>query len=327
MGRPNPVKGGHLHSRDYIRCCLAIDFLNEPQISSKKLRERYYNTVTPDSFHRTFKRDRVALEEAGLYLIEKKDGASKLWSLDKGASLANLGQISDTERRTIALLLRAYLTNPELDEMGTIGACIARIGQDSCAGLQQLPATEPLCQKEVLQKVGEAYRLRKPLRISYQSLQDASPVERTIQPWGIFSLGRNVYVVGLRSRKGSEDSLRTLNLERIKKAEIIDGASTFEIPADFSVQDYRLLPFEIGPDEVSASFYVDPIHASEFSSLVGKRGEFVSAKDGTTLWKVVVKDVLLAASWAIENGVLPTSPKQLIDAWQQLNEEVLGDEH
>lgn len=326
MGHPSPTKGTSLGHRDYTRCCLALDFMGGAQISSETLMQRYYQGLSSESFHKTFKRDRQELEKEGLFLVEHKDGTQKRWSLDKERSLASIGDFDSVERRTVAILLRAYSNSPELGNTNNLGACIARIGQDSCAGLQQLPATKLLCKKDILQKVTESLALKKPLEIDYKSLRDERAVKRTLQPWGIFSLGKHVYVVGLRTLGGKTDAVRTLNLERIAKAKILKDEASYEIPSGFEVEDYRLMPFEIGAeDEQTAVFHVDKSSIDEVKNAVRQRGHLEVLPNGNARWTIAIYDTLAAAQWAVEVGVIPKAPEALVKAWRALNKEALNE--
>lgn len=328
MGRPSPVKGTNLGHRDYIRCCLVLDFMNEGQISSSALKHRYYQDLSSESFHKTFKRDRDALEDEGIFLTQHKDGTEKRWALRKDCSLADISCFPEIERRACAILLHAYMNNPELTNTNGLGASVARIGQDICSGLQLLPASTPLCKKDVLQTVAEAHALRKPLQITYKSLEDEHAEERIVQPWGLFSIGQHIYMVGMRSKEGQTDALRTLNLERVVKATALTNTEPFSVPGDFVVDDYRLLPFEIGTEPTQKlSVYIAPNNVSEFKAAVRKRGRFEVTSDSGLQWSGSMKDTALAASWIAEVGAIPTEPKALIEAWESLCREALNEDN
>lgn len=319
MKGQSPNKGKSLGHREFIRCRILFDFLKTKLISSEELALRYYTTLSPESFHKTFKRDREALAKEGIYLTEQKEGSSKLWSLDRKKTLAATSQISETDRLTSALLLRAAQTNPALSQQNALGAAIARIGQASSAGTRSLPELPPLCNKEILGTITEAFERHVPTSIEYKSIADTKAHARILRPYGLFTLGRSMYVVGLRSQDETEDAIRTYNLERISKATLLEELSTYSIPHDFSVEDYRLLPFEIGaePTQVFA-VHIEPNNRGYFSSLVGKRGVFEEANDGSAIWRISIHDSYSAASWAIEADVVPLAPESVKTIWTNI---------
>lgn len=326
MSRQSPMKGKNLGHREFIRCRLAFDFLEAKQIPSEELARKYYGELSSESFHKTFKRDRDALEKEGIYLVEQKKGPAKLWSLDREKSLADVSSMSVLERRIIAILLRAAQSNPETTQTNALGASVARIGQISSSGSNQLPALTPSCGKEILTTMAEALSSHTPVELVYNSLKDAAPVPRILYPYGMFSLGRALYVVGLRHIDGQRDAIHTYNLARAKAVTPLSNWSTYTVPISFKVSDYRLLPFEIGDeDEQAIEFHVDANALDDFTALARKRGELEVLKNGGAIWKGTTKDIGLAASWALEAGAVPVKPASLVAAWQQLIEGALND--
>lgn len=334
MGRPSsPMDKQQKQPRDYQRCCMALDLMSSTQLSSETIKRRYYQDVAESSFHKTFSRDRKELETEGLYLIERKQGSHKYWSVDKQRSFAsvntqgsatNTNQISLEECGVIAAILRGSLQSPNTADVNALGTAAARIGCGSGGSLQELPAQELLCDNRVLQRVVEGINTKTPLTLSYKSLADTAAQIRVLQPWGMFVLGQHVYVVGLRKRNGQEDAIRTLNLERVETVELLEGEPSFEVPASFSVADYRLLPFEIGNNKQQlASFFVAATQIDDFKATARKRGTFTYRKDGTAIWSCPIKNIDEAVRWALEVGVAPLSPTELTQAWTLCNEEVL----
>lgn len=352
MGRASSRKGTNLESRDYVRCCIALDFMVEHEISSKTLMDRYYNITNPSpvgdskgetsqkeaslqipnnalkksSFHRSFSRDRKELEKEGLYLKERKDGSSKFWSVDEERSYANTGNLTENDRLVVARLLQIAMTNPELGSPHTLGACIAKIGQDGCVNQLQADDEKKNYNTETLKVLAEALQERKPIKISYKSLKERKASTRILQPWGMFSVGKDMYVVGPRETEGKQTAMRTYNLARIKNAKILQGEPSYSIAPDFSINDYRLLPFEIGDAKpINLTFYVDAAHVDEFTLNARKRGTITHKPDGSARWSGTMKDIDTAARWALEVGAIPLEPQSLIDAWVAINEEVIND--
>lgn len=326
MKGQSPRKGMSLGHREFIRCRILFDLLKTKRVSSEEFARRYYTSLSSESFHKTFKRDREALAAEGIYLTEHKEGSSKMWSLDREKSLAAVSDLAETDRLVNALLLRAAQTNPAARQQNALGAAIARIGQTSSAGTRSLPELPPLCNKDILTLVTEAFEKRVSVKIEYKSAADTKAHARILRPYGLFSLGRSVYVVGLRSQEGMQDEVRTYNLERISKASLLGELPTYLVPSDFSIEDYRLLPFEIG-DETPQTLevHVEASNQDYFASLVGKRGTFEENSDGSCVWKASLCNSAAAARWAIEVDVIPLAPQSVTTIWASIIKEALND--
>lgn len=326
MGRSSTMKGKNLGHREFKRMRLICDFLTHAQMSSEELQRKYYGDLSPESFHKTFKRDRDSLAKEGIYLVEHKLGPAKTWSLDKQASLAAAATLSQTERRSCALLLQAAQTNPKTTMQNDLGAAIARIGQFSLTAQGQLSAAPTTCDKEILATLSEALQTRTPVLVSYQSLTDTKPLSRTLYCYGMFSLGDTVYLVALRKLEGKEDALRTLNVGRMTKAVPLNNEPNYEIPADFSIADYRLLPFELGDEAPQTlKLHIESSELEHFKACARQRGTFVCAKDGSATWTCSMRNTGVAVSWTIASGAFPLEPREIVDEWIRLEKEAFND--
>lgn len=350
MGHPSSRKGTNLESRDYVRCCIALDFMNEREISSETLKNRYYDSsdaesalesaeaststepLKPGSFHKTFKRDREELEKIGLYLTERKDGSSKIWTVDETRSYATVANLSENDRRLVARLLQIAMSDPECGSHHTLGSSVAKIGQNGCTTQLQMTQESPNYDREILKTLAEALQQRKPVKILYKATDDKKAIERTLKAYGMFSVGQDMYVVGPRTKDGEQPTgeqptIRTYNLSRIKTARILKDDPIYSVDPNFSINDYRLLPFEIGPDEPQdITLYIEPDHIEEFKLNARKRGDICFEANGDAYWHAdTMRNVEAAARWALEVSAIPTKPQELVDAWKQILEEVLYD--
>ena len=240
-------------SRGQVQCRILLDLMGGEHISSEAIRQRYYQDLSTSSFHKTFQRDRAALEAEGIHLVERTHGLAKTWTLDAKWTLADMTSVSAEDARVVAALLRLAASDPSVPHHGTLGEAVARIGLSSCAGPMQESqgSREP---SPTLATILEGIGRRKPVSIAYQSLTDDEPVRRTMCVWGLFSIGDTTYAVGPRTKAGAELAMRTYNLSRATSAEVLGREPSYEIPEDFRVSDWRLLPFEIGIDRVPATF-------------------------------------------------------------------------
>lgn len=306
-------------SRDQVQCRILLDLMGGEHISSEAIRQRYYQDLSTSSFHKTFQRDRAALEAKGIHMVERTHGLAKTWTLDTKRTLADMTSVSTEDARVVAALLRLAASDPSVPHHGTLGEAVARIGLSSCAGPMQESqgSREP---SPTLATILEGIGRRKPVSIAYQSLTDDEPVRRTMCVWGLFSIGDTTYAVGPRTKAGAELAMRTYNLSRATSAEVLGREPSYEIPEDFRVSDWRLLPFEIGIDHVPATFHVPQQALSGFLQLARRRGTMSADADGGSRWEIVARDVKGCARWAIAAGIYPLAPASLVEAWESLLE-------
>ena len=314
-GRSGTKRLGH---RDAQRMQLVLDLARGKRISTQDILGRYYQDVSPSSFPKTFKRDRDSLEAEGVYLAEETHGTSKTWTLDRKRTIADLSELDDDSARMLALIMQPLVTDPATADPSALGAAVARIGRDISPAIKR---EAHVCDRAVMDAVHEAFQRRLPCELSYQALSDSRPTSRLIRVFGIFELASSIYVVGLRSREGQSDAMRTLNLARAKRATVREDFAPYEIPTDFDVTDYQLLPFEIGEGPaVPIKAYVPRTAGPTFKAAARKRGFAEAHRGGAIVWTIAARDMPGAASWLIEVGALPLGPDSLVEAWLSLTQ-------
>ncbi len=321
MAKSSPTKGGHLGHRDLQRTCLALDLMAGKRVSGATIQQRYYAEVSESSFHKTFKRDLAELEAEGIYLEVERQGTAKEYWLDREASLAQVPEGTEGELKAVATMLRPLAESPSTPNRAALGFSIPRVALSTCAGAGASTPTSCGCDPEILRAVAEGLKRRLPVRILYKALADGRPAWRELRTYGLFTLMGQTYVVGSRSREGAEDAMRTYNLSRAEKVEIDEGSSTYQVPSDFNVSDWQLLPFEIGPDYALATIYARHQQKDTLVSIAPKTGELTVKQGGAAEWRGTVRNIPAAASWCVSEGFLPLDPPELVSAWQELLEE------
>ena len=190
----------------------------------------------------------------------------------------------------------------------------------TCAGPGDVASPKTDCDPLILETVADALRSRIPVELTYQAVADKRPKKRILRPMGMFSLKGSTYVVGLSEREGRDPTMRTYNLSRATSVKVREGDDHYEVPADFDINDWRLLPFEIGDDHVEAVLYAGRDAVKAFKKSGPKSGTIQSRQGGACVWTGIVKDVDAAAKWCVEQGVWPLEPTELVDSWRGLLE-------
>jgi proteasome accessory factor B len=146
--------------------------------------------------------------------------------------------------------------------------------------------------------------------------------ERLVAPYGFYGMRGSLYMVAPSIDDGSavEGSIRVYNVSRVDAANE-DPETIFSVPKDFSVGDYRRLPFQFGPTTCVAAFEAPACSVQELEGVTLGRGRLVVGKNAV-VWTVDVSDVGDAASWAIASGIRPTAPRELVDEWRKRLEKV-----
>lgn len=326
MVRHSPKKGDHLDHRDLKRTRLALAFLAGGTLRASEIGQRYYQGLAPASLHKTFKRDREELEGEGIFLKESTHGTSKSWALDSVRSTPKPPKDErslEESSKILGVLMRPLVGDPETANHKTLGLAIARLSLSSGAGTGiSAPATTD-CDPEVLSRFAMALHERKPLEIEYEAATEQRASRRELRPYGLFSLGGSTYAVAMRKKPGEKDAVRTFNLSRVTRAEVLVDESSYEIPDGFSIEDWRLLPFEIGSERPQdATFYVPRARVANLPGATRNRGTRECHKGGSVLWTCPMRNTGAAAKWAIENGLIPQSPDGLVRAWAAMLEGV-----
>lgn len=321
MAKSSPKKGAQLGHRDRQRTGLAHKLIGGKRLDSEDIRQLFYDDVASSSFHRTYKRDREALEAEGLILTETRSGTAKAFGLAGDVLVEGVTKSQDESFVALGTMMRPLVEDSSTPDQYALGSAITRIALSTCGGPAPAESTKLNCDPEVLHTCATAMQQRKPVIISYKSLEDQAADDRILRPYGIFTLEGNVYVIGERSKDGEADAVRTYNLSRADRAQIRQDAPTYQIPEGFDLSDWPLKPFEIGGG-VPVTVYACRDKASALKANAPKRGKVITKQGGAAEWHGIASDLRAAASWCVQYGFLPLEPEQFVSEWQSLLEEV-----
>ena len=305
-------------------CALAIAFSNARKpLKSSEVRAAHYPADLNDvTFRKAFLRDRERLAEGGLVI--KKVGSDEkeaLWQADS-SSFADSGTVSAEDALMLDVLCASLVEDPSFAYRGELRLALAKV--DHAYGALSAVRLSP-----------EAQRTGSPVatlvscmsdgvlaRITYVDAKGAKS-ERLVAPYGSFGLrDRTYFVCALAQDKavGEDVPIRTLRADRIANARAT--SDRFERPADFSVNDYIRLPFQIGPTVGNAHFVAAPQSERDALAELNRRA-VAQDEDGVRAWDVPMSSENVAAAWAIASGVVPTTPQSLVETYGRLLEQAL----
>lgn len=303
---------------------LAVEFMNSRDgLRSSYLWDTIYTGKSQDTFRKTFSRDRATLAVCGIVVErERTREGDFLWRVDERASYAHGAELGPREALTLDIACLPLLEDPTFPYRDDLRIALAKIDRafvDAGAPLSAAPGRDDRVLATVRTCLGASHAAR----ISYQDAA-GNRSERVIAPYGFFGLRGELYLVAPRLAEDGTvvpDSMRTYRVSRMEKVEELRGVS-FEVPGDFCVADYRMLPFQLGPAVGTATFQVPPAAVDELPSFSLGRGQ-VSHEGEKVLWSVEASDIAGAASWAVAQGIVPVAPQELVDTWKSVLEGVL----
>lgn len=307
-------------------CSLALDFMNATSpLRSSEIARAHYPGLSADSFRRAFSRDRSVLAACGVVVAERRvPGEDSLWEADHARSFARGTELSATEAAALELACRPLADDPTFPLADDLRLALAKVSRAFSETLAVGRARE-LAPSRILETLCACLTDQTAALTTYVDARGRAS-ERTLAPYGFFGLRGNLYLVAARvSEDGCtcEGQTRTYRVDRFTAAKALRG-TPFSIPEDFSVADWRRLPFQMGAVVCEARFLVGADRLEEVRRAAGSQGSFEQEGDGA-IWTVDVSDVPAAASWAVAMGIRPIAPRPLVAAWRGVLEGVTHD--
>lgn len=304
---------------------LALEFMNARQaVSSTRIAKDIYPELTPNSFRKAFLRDRKSLEDIGITLeSERRAGGEAYWTADDTTSFAEDAGLGVEDALVIDLACQPLLGDPEFPLRDELRFALAKI--DTAFGDVSYPAGQGVLRDDkIVSTLRSCARSCHAARMTYTDAAGRSS-ERTVAPYGFYGIRGSLYLVAPRIEEGAviDGSTRVYNVARVSGVREVSSAS-FSVPSDFSIDDYRQLPFQLGPVACEATFEVPAAETSEIERLSMGRGRFSVGENNVT-WTVDASNVGDTASWAIANGLRPVAPKELVDEWSARLEGAIAD--
>ena len=307
-------------------CSLALDFMNaRSPLPTSAIARAHYPDLREDAFRKAFSRDRAMLEACGISLVERRRGGGEaLWEADVERSFAQGAELAPADAAALELACRPLAQDPSFPPARELRLALAKVARAFAETLAVGDAAGAGARREVATLRG-CLTGRHAARVTYVDAGGRES-ERLIAPYAFFGLRGVLYLVaGLLDEGGNEvaDHVRTYRVDRFRRVRE-EGAASFELPADFSVDDWRRLPFQLGPTAFEAVFRVEAGREEDVRRAVGRQGSLERRGEALVLL-VPGSDVEAAASWAVAMGVRPVGPEELVGAWRRVLEGAMRD--
>ena len=301
---------------------LAVRFFGSSYpLSSDVLNAEFYPTLSHESFSRAFLRDRDLLSSCGLHIRDASEGKGSLWEVDEESSYSSSEGLEGPDALALAILCQDLSHDPSFAWRGELRMALTKIGyatQGVTSSRKHHPPHDPKC----LTTLVSCHANRHLVQVTYRNAKGIE-TQRTLALYGSFGLRGHTYFVAARTDKVEGDSStgqgnlpKTYRLDRFVKVRELPHTS-YRIPEDFDADDYRKLPFQIGPQSIVGSFALPENPGRTLLRSMGAHGTVRKGGSRTT-WDVPIGDISLAAAWAIGEQAVPIAPAELIDAYHDL---------
>ena len=282
----------------------------------------YPSGQTPEAFGRMFERDKEDLRAAGLVIVLDRTGVVERYTFDENATYAEavaLTPLEAVELRTAAAAMLADDSFPFAEDlrpaMAKVVAATRRPSGASDVILASASADEaPESQGAAVARLTTAIADHKRVSFRYVDAKGGSSA-REVEPWGLFAQDGRWYLVAFDP---AADGVRTFAAPRMTDLAVAPRPKTpdFEPPADFSVADYMVMPFQYGQNTVEALVEFTAPAAGRAPALTAGRGILGRGAGGAVVWRVPVSSTELFAHWVVENGpaIRVLEPRELADA-------------
>lgn len=287
---------------------LAMDLMSSPApVPTARLVERHFPGLASEAARKKLVRAREALATCGLIIKQTRTRKGALWSIDPACY--PLKGLDRNDASVIQLLTSPLLRDESFPHRANLRFALMKLG-DSPALTSEKP---PILDDHTLEAVRACLDTHHMLKLDYEDAAGRL-THRRVAPLGLFEFRAYTYLVCSTDLSLGADGIRTLRCDRMSHASKI--AATFEMPADFDVNEYRLLPFQMGPSIARCTFALPKsTRALLVETTLGKGTLYTS--DDQLLWDVDVSNFDDAAAWAIAHGLTPMEPGELVERWRE----------
>jgi predicted DNA-binding transcriptional regulator YafY len=276
---------------------------------------------------RTVYRDLEALQMAGFPIYTERVDGRSLWTVVETARQAVPLPVSLTELMALYFsrgLMGMLKGTVFYDSLESLFEKIKKVlPPDALAYLAQIEGSLEVRSgpykrseniRELVEKVSQAVHRKKIVDMVYYTMSRKTESQRRVAPYKLWFIDGSFYVIG---NCGVRRDIRIFALDRIKHLELTD--ETFEIPEDFSLQDFMKASFGVfrgNPVTVRVWF------APEIAGYVRERvwlenQEITSQTDGSIIFAAEVAGTEEIKFWVMRWGA-----KAVVLSPESLREEI-----
>lgn len=288
---------------------LAMDLMSsDTPVPVARLRERHFPELRSEAARKKLSRARETLESCGLTIRQSRVNGAVAWSVDPNC-YPN-GRLEKNDVEVVRLLVSPLLGDGGFAHRGDLRFALMKLGASPSAS----NAEGLLEDNHVLETLRHCLGSRRMVELDYEDAE-GNKTHRRVAPLGLFDLRGHTYLVCSNDGTGGAESIRTMRADRMSHARRTNDA--FDYPDGFDVNDYRLLPFQMGAPVAVCTFRVPEGVSSRLVEITLGEGRLYDGEDGA-LWDVSASNLDDAAAWAIAHGLIPKAPTGLVESWLRL---------
>ena len=282
---------------------LAMDLMSASSpIPASRLINRHFPGISSEAARKKLSRARETLASCGLIVAQTQTEDGTAWSVDP--SCYPEGALEPNDASIVQLLTSPLLRDGSFPHRTNLRYALLKLGSAPAGRAGEAP----LLDDHVLETVRACLGNHLMLELDYEDAHGQLS-HRLVAPLGLFDFRDYTYLVCSASGPKDGDGIRTLRCDRMSHCR--KTRKSFTPPADFDVNEYRLLPFQMGPTIARCTFSVpEGTAASLIETTLGKGRLYKSGNQ--LLWEVDVSSFDDAAAWAIAHGLSPEAPAELV---------------
>jgi predicted DNA-binding transcriptional regulator YafY len=195
-------------------------------------------------------------------------------------------------------------------------------GEDA---IHDLPNKRTATDPRVFEIAASAVSRRKELSFSYRSMERDEVAQRRVQPYGVFFLGSNGYLVGYDLDRAALRNYRLSRVQRPKANSARPNSSDFDVPASFDLRKHARSSdaWELGETD-AVDVTVRLIGHTGHVDSARQLGAPVEGASDSRRFRVRRQDVFSRWILSFAGDALPVEPPELVDLFQHLVRDTLA---
>lgn len=275
-----------------------------------------------------FRRDLEALEDMGVHLDHAVGADTYL--IDVEGTFSHDVVLDPEDVMTLRLASIAPLRDPSFVYGEELRSAVVKlagiISTGDEGGFGRIPGSDEddevdRTEQDLVRRLEDARLRRRTVTFSYTK-PDGEVSERRVDPYGLFSIKDDWYLIGFDH---AHEATRSFRVDRICDLKLAGRKEHPDFqPVGFDVSDYIEFPFAFGKDEPFEALFLIPRYLPDNPTFPQRKAALYEVADLTDHLLMVAgsRSVTEAARWAIEHdpAVLPVAPPTLVDAFERLLE-------
>lgn len=291
---------------------LALELINARRpLEAAYINAHIYPDLDRNSFFRALGRDCERLAACGMHVVKSTQNDEQLYQIDEKNSFIGDAKLTQEEALELQVLLSPQVASPAFPLADELRMALLKI--DRSFAEQPLVSTRRPKKgpDRTLQTLRDAYGQHLLVEVGYCDAAGAKST-KILAPYGFYSFRDTLYCVCAEEKGSKLEEPRTYRIDRMEKPKILSGGS-YTVPDSFEVEDYRALPFQMGPT-VGTAVFAARHPQPDLVSLMKAHGTLEEEEDGSSIWQAPASSWEAAASWGIAQGLIPQKPEELISA-------------